>query len=84
MGIHCLGGIDDVRKKVGKRTWFESAVTNPYAFHGLLGLALIAVIVLLETLTLGSPGSSRFFDAAKDDAALRHPAGARPTAVDCS
>jgi hypothetical protein len=38
--------VDDIRKLAGKPNWLEIAVTNPYIFHGILTLAVIAVIVL--------------------------------------
>jgi hypothetical protein len=38
--------VDDIRKLVGKPSWLEIAVTNPYIFHGALTLVVIAVIVL--------------------------------------
>jgi hypothetical protein len=38
--------MDDLRNKIGKPSWFEIAMTNPYFFHGILGLAVIVVVIL--------------------------------------
>ena len=37
--------IERLGRKVGKPGWVEIAVTNPYAFHGLLGIVVIVVVV---------------------------------------
>jgi hypothetical protein len=38
--------VDEVQKRAGKPSWFEIAVVNPFIFHNVIMLAIIAFIVL--------------------------------------
>lgn len=38
--------LDDLHRSIGKPSWFEIAITNPYIFYGIVGLVIIVVVIL--------------------------------------